>query len=146
MQALQSRTLFQNYLAIILTLSLFSGGCALFSTEPTPVERDPIALAARRATGNYSDEEGQRQFSRRFNQEREIQRALDAGEIVMGMKMNDVLSVWGKPGDVETAGDPQQGNQRWIYNEGLTTRWRLKASRIIYFEEGRVVGWENARE
>jgi hypothetical protein len=63
-------------------------------------------------------------------------------DLTVGMSMSDVASIWGEPRDVETAGNPALGNQRWTYYEGLSSRWSMSTARMIYFERGRVVGWE----
>jgi hypothetical protein len=130
---------------IVIFLSVTSG-CALFSTRNTDEYEDPILREALRVRGmdfravNESQwSEGQRQ-----SRESEIQYGLETGEIVVGMKMDDVVTVWGRPRDIEVAGDPRFGNQKWIYHEGVSSRWGLRPLRVIYFEEGRVAGWETA--
>ena len=72
----------------------------------------------------------------------EIEKAWRRGELTLGMEQSDVLSIWGQPRDVEIAGDPQAGNQRWIYFSGLSEQWKISARRVVYFEAGRVAGWE----
>jgi hypothetical protein len=78
----------------------------------------------------------------RFFHESRINRARMNRELVLGMNMQDVLSVWGEPRNIESAGDPSLGNQRWIYSEGLSHPNSLSAARVIYFENGQVAGWE----
>ena len=72
-------------------------------------------------------------------------RELEAGQanrdLVMGMLMKDVLEIWGHPLEVQTAGDPAIGNQKWVYYDGLSSRWSLSAARVVYFESGKVAGW-----
>lgn len=65
-------------------------------------------------------------------------------DVVMGMSVQDVRESWGTPRDVEVAGNPDEGNQRWIYRSGLTPG--LNSERILYFEQGRLVGWETTRQ
>jgi hypothetical protein len=65
-------------------------------------------------------------------------------EVIPGMDMRQVRGILGEPFDIETAGDPGQGNQRWVYPLGLSGRFGLGAKRMLYFEEGKLVGWENA--
>jgi hypothetical protein len=77
-----------------------------------------------------------------FRRENQIRQALRSRELVLGMHMEDVRSIWGEPRDVQTAGDSSMGNQRWVYFEGLSSRWGTSSARIIYFESGQVVGWE----
>lgn len=81
----------------------------------------------------------------RFQQEQEIQYGLAEGALVYGMKMDDVIAIWGQPRDVETAGDPRNGNQKWIYSNRPSNRWSLESFRIVYFESGTVVGWQVGR-
>lgn len=63
-------------------------------------------------------------------------------DVTLGMSSQQVYSVWGEPADIETAGDPRYGNQRWIYYLGLSSPWSMRQARVVYFEQGRVVGWE----
>ncbi len=71
-----------------------------------------------------------------------VRHGLQERDLVLGMQMSDVRNVWGEPRDVQMAGDPRYGNQRWIYFEGLSSPWSTSRARIVYFENGRVVGWE----
>jgi hypothetical protein len=64
-------------------------------------------------------------------------------EVIVGMDMRQVRSILGQPDDVETAGDSGSGNQRWVYPLGLSDRFGLGAQRMLYFEDGKLVGWEN---
>lgn len=70
------------------------------------------------------------------------EQALDAGDVVLGMNMQQVMSSWGRPSEVEIAGDTESGNQKWTYSGGLMGRLKINPSRIVYFERGRVAGWE----
>lgn len=52
----------------------------------------------------------------------------------MGMSKDDVINSWGRPSRVDIAGNPANQNERWaFYGNG--------AVRYIYFEGGRVEGW-----
>jgi uncharacterized protein YceK len=69
-------------------------------------------------------------------------------QIRIGMAKPDVISAWGRPTDIETAGDARLGHERWVYFRGLSSRWGLssgQSQRVVYFEGGRVAGWENGR-
>lgn len=69
-------------------------------------------------------------------------------QIRVGMAKSDVMSAWGRPSEIETAGNGQLGHERWVYFRGLSSRWGLAsrdAQRVVYFEGGRVAGWENGR-
>lgn len=55
--------------------------------------------------------------------------------IGMGMSKDEVIESFGKPVRVEVAGNPTYENERWLYNLNGATKY-------IYFESGRVGGWE----
>jgi outer membrane protein assembly factor BamE (lipoprotein component of BamABCDE complex) len=64
-------------------------------------------------------------------------------QIRVGMAKSDVMSAWGRPSEIETAGNGQLGHERWVYFRGLSSRWGLAsrdAQRVVYFEGGRVAG------
>lgn len=56
-------------------------------------------------------------------------------EVTMGMSKSDVAVSLGNPVRVEVAGNPSYENERWLYDLN-------GASKYIYFESGRVQGWE----
>lgn len=56
-------------------------------------------------------------------------------DISSGMSKTDVVNSWGEPVRVEVAGNPSFENERWLYK-------LHGASKYIYFESGRVEGWE----
>lgn len=61
--------------------------------------------------------------------------ATRANDVLIGMDKHDVMESLGKPLRVEVAGNPRYENERWLY--------RLNgASKYIYFESGKVQGWE----
>lgn len=74
-----------------------------------------------------------------------IEHALKQQDLVLGMRMRDVRSMWGSPVEVDTAGAPGAGNERWTYYEGLSSRIAASNARIVYFEAGQVSGWETVR-
>ena len=59
------------------------------------------------------------------------------------MSTQEVRAAWGEPREVETAGDPRLGNEKWTYYNGLSSRWSISSTRIVYFEAGKVVGWRS---
>jgi hypothetical protein len=132
-------------LAILLTQS----SCALLSpksAEEEALENDPVARAA------YEVRQGSDRSPASWGQVASQDGTDDSGNsapiptyknLILGMSMPRVRSLWGNPQDVETAGDPSQGNQRWIYSEGIKSRYGLASNRVIYFEDGRVAGWES---
>lgn len=72
-----------------------------------------------------------------------ITHLIEKNDITLGMSHKAVLESWGDPDGVEVSGNTALGNERWKYsryisgNEGYN-----KQLRMIYFEAGRVVGWE----
>lgn len=54
--------------------------------------------------------------------------------------MSEVAKTWGEPARVQSAGQPELGNQRWVYPE--SSAYIKPKARVIYFERGRVAGWE----
>lgn len=61
--------------------------------------------------------------------------ALRQSNIILGMSKSEVMNNWGRPARVEVAGNPTYENERWVYNLN-------GAMKYIYFESGRVGGWE----
>lgn len=56
-------------------------------------------------------------------------------EITLGMTKGQVEKVWGRPMRIDVAGNPQQQNERWtFYDQGKM--------RYVFFERGRVEGWQ----
>ena len=131
-----------NFRLFLIPVALLVQGCALLSFDETPKDDiDPIARVAgairEHGTSNaaaLADPEG-------FNQR--VHDAMAYRELVPGMEMGQVRSVMGEPYDIETAGDAGSGNQRWVYPMGLAGRFGLGAQRTLYFEDGKLVGWEN---
>lgn len=121
-----------------------------FPNTDTPASNGPLVDRSNSSSYRSSDpdrtpaQDGSDSSSQPLRNHR-IQNALDRGEITLGMKMSDVISAWGHPGEIEKSGNPIQGNQKWIYLDSSFSRWSLIPPRIVYFEKGRVVGWENAR-
>lgn len=128
---------------IVIILTTFSN-CALLLQDPFSEQGDTIADAAP-SRGRSHPENEPRMAKHFLSRHEEIHRALESGDVTLGMSMNEVIAVWGQPRETETAGDPQLGNQRWIYSDSRFKGWRPKSPRIVYFEEGRVAGWENAQ-
>ena len=58
-----------------------------------------------------------------------------ASTVAMGMSKDEVLMSFGKPARVEIAGNPSFENERWLYTQNGSMKY-------IYFESGRVGGWE----
>lgn len=149
------KTHYQTILFLIGTLLLGGGGCASITrlikvdilgdevSEEAEQSSDPVADAAMRlrqpASEAYGDgSSGGRTWTSRYS-------SPTAETISYGMDMGEVSSIWGEPGSVDSAGDPREGNQRWTYYSGLSSRYGLGSKRVVYFEAGRVAGWKNSQ-
>lgn len=68
---------------------------------------------------------------------------IDAGDIAVGMAMDHVRRSWGEPQSVEVSGNPIYKNERWKYVRFQSSPDGYRQEkRFVYFEGGRVVGWE----
>ncbi len=73
----------------------------------------------------------------------EIQTIIEQNDVTLGMSRQAVRESWGEPELVEVAGNPIYGNERWKYLEEVSSPEGYQTeARIIYFESGRVAGWE----
>jgi hypothetical protein len=73
----------------------------------------------------------------------DMEELVQAKDIAVGMPAPLVKRSWGEPDSIEVSGNPQFKNERWKYNQFLSTSDGYKAERkIVYFEGGKVVGWE----
>ena len=64
-------------------------------------------------------------------------------QLQLGMGKQNVQIQLGSPNEVEIAGQPKYGNERWTYEETFATaNGYMTATKYIYFENHRVVGWE----
>jgi hypothetical protein len=72
-----------------------------------------------------------------------IQALVEINDITIGMTKQAVRDSWGEPELVEVAGNPVYGNERWAYSEQIPSAEGYQTEhRLVYFESGRVVGWE----
>lgn len=73
----------------------------------------------------------------------EIEALIEVNDITLGMTKQAVRDSWGEPELVEVAGNPLYGNERWHYNEEVSSTEGFQSERrLVYFESGRVAGWE----
>lgn len=73
----------------------------------------------------------------------DLAKTIESNDIALGMNQKAVMESWGDPDAVEVAGDPVYGYERWKYNRYISgNEGYQKEMRIVYFEGGRVVGWE----
>lgn len=68
---------------------------------------------------------------------------IDSQDISVGMPMEYVRRAWGDPIAVETSGNPIYKNERWKYSRNVPGSDGFhQQKRYVYFEGGRVVGWD----
>lgn len=73
----------------------------------------------------------------------ELAKVIESNDIALGMSQKAVMESWGDPDAVEIAGNAVYGYERWKYNRYVSgNEGYQKEMRIVYFEGGRVVGWE----
>jgi hypothetical protein len=64
-------------------------------------------------------------------------------DVAIGMTQAQLRRSWGEPTRIETSGRPEFLNQRWIYTQQISTpAGFVTQTRVVYFEGGRVTGWE----
>lgn len=74
---------------------------------------------------------------------KEFDEVVESQDIAIGMPAEYVKKSWGEPINVEVSGNPIYRNERWQYNKQVSTPQGYKQEkRYVYFEGGRVVGWE----
>jgi hypothetical protein len=74
----------------------------------------------------------------------EIQALVEINDITLGMTKQAVRDSWGVPEFIEVAANPIYGNERWFYREETSSPEGYKAhERWVYFESGRVSGWQS---
>jgi hypothetical protein len=73
----------------------------------------------------------------------QIQKLIEANDITVNMTKQAVRDSWGEPELIEVAGNPLYGNERWHYSEQVSSTEGYQSElRLVYFESGRVIGWE----
>lgn len=134
------RTVLINFIALV-SLAASLGGCA--GANPRSEEEgfpgDPVAAIAFKIRQSRDKPElaPERQLV--------VDHARESKEIVLGMDREDVISMWGEPREIFTAGHPGEGNEKWVYFDGLSSRWSVSDARVLYFENGRVAGWDKLK-
>jgi len=74
---------------------------------------------------------------------KEFDDVVESQDIALGMPAEYVKKSWGEPVNIEVSGNPIYRNERWQYNKQIATPQGYKQEkRYVYFEGGRVVGWE----
>lgn len=73
----------------------------------------------------------------------EMKELIETQDIAVGMPQAYVKKSWGDPTSVEVSGNPIYRNERWKYQRFISSPdGYKKETRFVYFEGGRVVGWE----
>lgn len=68
---------------------------------------------------------------------------VETQDIAIGMTQDLVRRSWGDPTSIENSGNPIYKNERWKYiREMPTVNGYKREKRYVYFEGGKVVGWE----
>lgn len=68
---------------------------------------------------------------------------VESQDIAIGMPADYVKKSWGEPTNIESSGNPIYKNERWQYLKQVSTpQGYRQEKRLVYFEGGRVVGWE----
>jgi hypothetical protein len=72
-----------------------------------------------------------------------LKEALDENDIAVGMPQDFVRKAWGDPQDKQVSGNPLYKNEKWRYTRYVSSsEGYKKETRNVYFEAGKVVGWE----
>lgn len=100
-----------------------------------------LSLDGARARERYLQSKGYSSSPARHG--RDIASLIEQNDIAVGMPKEAVRESWGDPESVEVAGRRDSGNERWKYTEYVTTpEGYQQEQRLLYFENGRLVGWE----
>ena len=79
----------------------------------------------------------------RLKSNKDFQDMVESQDLTLGMTQDLVRKSWGDPDSVEHSGNPIYKNERWKYTrESPSLNGYKRERRYVYFEGGRVVGWE----
>lgn len=82
-------------------------------------------------------------WSRSQAPQEEMRSLIENQDVAVGMPQEYVRRSWGEPLSIEVSGNPIYKNERWKYQRQVpTSQGFRKEIRFVYFEGGRVVGWE----
>lgn len=85
----------------------------------------------------------ERIWNRANSPTQEMKAMIVTSDIAIGMPMDYVIKSWGEPMNRQVSGNPYLKNEKWKYSRSISTRdGYKKENRLVYFEGGRVVGWE----
>ena len=100
-----------------------------------------LKLPNRKARARWASHRGLKTEETEFDSTTQV--LIENNDISKGMSRDAVIQSWGSPDFEEHAGNPIYGNERWVYNKQVSTDQGYKQERrLVYFESGRVVGWE----
>lgn len=72
-----------------------------------------------------------------------VQTLIDENDIAVGMTRQAVKESWGPADNIDVAGNPMYGNEKWYYTGQITSsEGYMTERRTVVFESGLVVGWE----
>jgi hypothetical protein len=126
----------------IASLAFATQGCALLHLDGSGFGDDFDNQGVPSANDQQRDNQRSDQRNE-MNHQNELLSAISRQDIVLGMDQSQVMAAWGSPRDVETAGN-SGGAERWLYYSGNSLTYGMNKPRIVYFENGHVVGWESA--
>lgn len=99
-----------------------------------------LLLGSRDAKARWLTTRG---LNRQDTHSEEIAQTIEENDIALGMSESAVRESWGDPDLIEVAGDSIYGYKRWRYRRIIPGNAGYQRElRSIYFEGGRVVGWE----
>lgn len=79
----------------------------------------------------------------RAKADKEFLDVVESQDLTLGMNQELVKKSWGDPESVEYSGNPIYRNEKWRYVRDVPSPNGYKRERrYVYFEGGRVVGWE----
>lgn len=82
-------------------------------------------------------------WSRAQAPQSDMKELIETQDVAVGMPQDYVRKSWGEPVAVEVSGNPIYKNERWKYQRQVSTSQGFRnETRYVYFEGGRVVGWE----
>lgn len=79
----------------------------------------------------------------RAKADKDFLEVVESQDLTIGMNQELVKKSWGDPESVEYSGNPVYRNEKWRYVRDVPSPNGYKRQlRYVYFEGGRVVGWE----
>ena len=129
---------FRSKCLFVVFIFLFNG-CAMF--ENLYDDNEGASDYQNKIIVKKEREPSKRQYIREPSEYGATDRAIMRGDIFLGMKEHDVKKAWGEPSSIEVAGEGSRSryntNARWLYNGAFGD-----GSKVVYFEKGKVAGWE----